>query len=372
MLLLGIVSHAHATEVTVWENLATLLNENPGVSLLVTVVIYIAFHIIKIVFYIIKFGWQYVVYPKWKTMESDVSELKRKFDIMQFDIDKMKTDISNTKDNINKIVKKLFPKAKFLILRESPLRITDTGKNVVMKIGADKLLTKYWDHLKGKVEATKPRGIYDIDTASIEVAQEMYVILSDEEKDIIKTEAFEQGVPYQEILSLIGVMLRDKLLEEQAAAKIMSNPKDPKAYYSRGNTRSHLGKFQDAISDYDKAIELNPDFLEAYVNRGNAKIHLNNLQDAIIDYDEAIRLNPKDAEAYNSRGAAKSELDKFLDDAISDFNEAIRLNPEYWEAYYNRGTANETLGNKKDAVADFTKAKKLNPELDILDLQSNL
>ncbi len=117
-----------------------------------------------------------------------------------------------------------------------------------MKIGADKLLAKHWEYLKGKVDATKPSDAYDIEMISVEVAEEMDVVLSDEDKDIIKAEAFDRGIPYEEILSVIGVMLRDKLLEEHAAVKIRSNPKDSKAYYSRGNTRRRLGKFQDPLA----------------------------------------------------------------------------------------------------------------------------
>ncbi len=356
VLLLGIVSHAHATGVTVLASWVTLLNENTGVIVLITAVGLIIFHISKF---------------KWNAMESDVSELKKVSQKTQSDIDKLKKDTHNIKYNIDKIVGKLFSEKEVCILRHSPSRLTDMGKDIATKIGADNLLAKHWEYLKGKVNATDPNSNYDTEIASLEVAQEMDVVLSKDEKSTIKAEAFNRGIPYEEILSIIGVMLRDKLLEEHAATKIKSNPKNPKAYYSRGNTRRRLGNFQDAISDYDEAIRLNPEYLDAYNNRGNAKNTLGNFQDAISDFNEVIRLNPEYLDAYINRGNAKTGLGKFQD-AISDCDEAIRLSPELSVAYYNRGVAKSKLGDKEDALADFTKAKELSPEIVIPDLRYDL
>ena len=38
------------------------------------------------------------------------------------------------------------------------------------------------------------------------------------------------------------------------------NPENIYTYYNRGATYNDLGKYEEAISDYTKAIELNPDF----------------------------------------------------------------------------------------------------------------
>ena len=436
LLLLDVVSHAHAAgslSPTSWKNLIA----DHGISILITVLGLTVFYTLK---YIITFIWRHGVSDQWNTMKSDVGKLKTtvesdvgkmKEDIhalqtdvgeLQTDVGVIKKDIRNIKDSINKIIRKFLPKEEFLIERDSPLRITDAGKNIATKIDADKLLTKHWEYLKDKVDATNPRNAYDIEIASVEVARDMDVVLSDEDKYIIKEEAYSRGIPHEEILSIIGVMLRDKLLEERESAELKKiqdiiakydgdirlNPKNYKAYinrglakqnlgkfqdalcdydeairldvecsvvsvayYNHGNVKSVLGKFQDAISDYDEAIRLNPEYSVAYNNRGNAKNELSEFQDAINDYNEAIRLNPEYSAAYHNRGNAKSYLNKFQD-AISDYDEAIRLNPKNPFAYHNRGVAKSKLGDKEGALADFTKAKELNPGLEIPDLQPNL
>ncbi|BDA65900.1 hypothetical protein CAL7716_000660 [Calothrix sp. PCC 7716] len=46
-----------------------------------------------------------------------------------------------------------------------------------------------------------------------------------------------------------------------------------------------LGRFEEAIASYDKAVEIKPDFYEAWNNRGNALRNLERFEEAIISYD---------------------------------------------------------------------------------------
>ena len=43
------------------------------------------------------------------------------------------------------------------------------------------------------------------------------------------------------------------------------------AYTNRGTAKRELGKYHEAILDYDKAIELDPQLAQAYYNRGIVK-----------------------------------------------------------------------------------------------------
>ena len=46
----------------------------------------------------------------------------------------------------------------------------------------------------------------------------------------------------------------------------------------------------------------------AYTNRGVAYVELGNFRQAISDYDRAIEINPEYAMAYNNRGIAYGKL----------------------------------------------------------------
>ena len=52
---------------------------------------------------------------------------------------------------------------------------------------------------------------------------------------------------------------------------------------------------EQAIRDYDKAIELNKNNGDAYYSRGVSKINLHNYQDACTDLKTAIELGNKPA-----------------------------------------------------------------------------
>ena len=142
------------------------------------------------------------------------------------------------------------------------------------------------------------------------------------------------------------------------------NPQLAMAYNNRGFAKAALENYQDAIADYNQAIKLNPQFAMFYYNRGIAKIALENYQDALADYDQAIALDPQDAMAYNNRGTARARLENY-EDAIVDFDQAIELDPQQANAYTNRGKAKTALGNYPDAIADCDQAIVLDPQLDM-------
>ena len=153
----------------------------------------------------------------------------------------------------------------------------------------------------------------------------------------------------------------DKAIE-QYDKSIELNPNYAEAYNNRGVAKDSLGEHKDAITDYNQAIRLKPDYAEAYNNRGNAKDCLGQHVDAINDYNQAIRLNPDYAEAYNNRGVTKNGLGQH-EKAIEDYDKAIRLNPDYALAYLNRGVAKNGLGKRDEAITDYDEAIRLNPDV---------
>jgi tetratricopeptide (TPR) repeat protein len=151
-----------------------------------------------------------------------------------------------------------------------------------------------------------------------------------------------------------NIALYDHSLKVAGPSDVMLN--------SRGVAYGKLGNQMQAISDYDRTIEINPKYVEAYANRGIAYGKLGNQMQAISDFDRAIEINPELALAYINRGAAYREIGN-LRQAISDFDRAIEMNPELALAYINRGAAYRKLGNQKQAISDYDKVIELNPGL---------
>jgi tetratricopeptide (TPR) repeat protein len=81
---------------------------------------------------------------------------------------------------------------------------------------------------------------------------------------------------------------------------------------------SDLQKYDLALSDYSKAIELNRSYAIAYYNRGLLYFNQQKYELALADWNKAIRINPNYANAYNNRGvlyALTREFPKALADA---------------------------------------------------------
>ena len=134
-------------------------------------------------------------------------------------------------------------------------------------------------------------------------------------------------------------------------------------YVQRGNAYYEQGKYDQAISDYTKAIDINPDFAKAYDNRGAAYAQKGNLSGAISDFTMAIANNPNDAEAYNNRGHAYAKLGNYVQ-AISDYTKAIKINPNYIKAYNNRAHVFYDIKKYDRAWADVQKAEELGITVD--------
>ena len=110
----------------------------------------------------------------------------------------------------------------------------------------------------------------------------------------------------------------------------------------------------------------------AYNNRGLAYARKGDFDEAIEDYNQAIELNPKSAVAYQNRGNIYFDQKDF-DEAIEDYNQAIEYKtkldpPDLAGAYYNRGRIYARKANVDQAIVDLRKAIELNPKLDPSDL----
>lgn len=141
------------------------------------------------------------------------------------------------------------------------------------------------------------------------------------------------------------------------------NPRYAEARNNRGVAWAHKGDYDRAISDCTEALEINPLYANAYNNRGYAWHHKGDLDRAIADYTEALDINPQYVQAYNSRGLAwanKGEYDK----AIADYDKALEIRPRYADVYDKRGTAWANKGDFDQAISDYTEALEIDPEFE--------
>ncbi len=125
----------------------------------------------------------------------------------------------------------------------------------------------------------------------------------------------------------------------------------------------NLGKnlINQAIRDFNHALEINPDYVDALVNRGSAYVLQSKYDNALKDFNHALDLEKRQAQIYNIRGEIYL-LEKIYDLAIKDFSSAIILNPMYSDAYLNRAKAYSEKGMLDEAEIDYNQAIKAAPD----------
>ena len=65
---------------------------------------------------------------------------------------------------------------------------------------------------------------------------------------------------------------------------------------------NQLKKYQDAITCFDKVLDIDPKYIAAVNNRGISLAEMGNTDDALEYYNKAIEINPKYAAAYYNKG----------------------------------------------------------------------
>ena len=120
------------------------------------------------------------------------------------------------------------------------------------------------------------------------------------------------------------------------------------------------------------ALALSPNDSDLLIDRAVAAGTLKHFADAISDLDRALDIDPKRPDALVLRGSAWRH-DGQLDLAKDDIDRALAQDPENAEAYLERGILRQRRGDVSGAHADWERAMKLAPDSPTADLaQQNL
>jgi len=135
------------------------------------------------------------------------------------------------------------------------------------------------------------------------------------------------------------------------------------AYMSRGLFYAASKNYDKAIEDYARAIDKEPKDAAGLVNRAAAFLASNQLEKSEADYSKAISIQPKSPLLYQQRAVVRKAMAK-VDEAIADFSQAIQLHgpetPQSITAWMSRGFLYFQLGKNEPAVEDFGHVIQLN------------
>lgn len=129
-------------------------------------------------------------------------------------------------------------------------------------------------------------------------------------------------------------------------------PNNPAVWSNRGNVRIGQYKLTEAITDFDRSIEIAPEYPDTYLNRGIAYEGKKLWDKAIADYNQVLVLNPQDPVAFNNRGNAKAGQQQWQA-ALEDYQQAASLAPDFPLARGNASLMQYQLGNHLEAIRNM-------------------
>ena len=160
------------------------------------------------------------------------------------------------------------------------------------------------------------------------------------------------GDRYGEAARMFSALLEGSGLEARWRAAVLGR---------RGETYRLTGRYEEALADFDRAIELDPDYAWAIANRGEAYEALGRYEEALADFDRAMEFDPDLDWAIASRGQVYEALGRY-EEALADFERAIEIDPDYDWAIASRGRTYRLMGRNEEALADFERAMELDPD----------
>ena len=171
------------------------------------------------------------------------------------------------------------------------------------------------------------------------------------------------GPSQEQINELIALYKHGKfqeaLVQGEALAKQFPNAPFPPNLLGAVNTG--LGRMEQAVASYAKALQIKPDFADAHHNLGIVLTNLGKPEEAVASYNKALQIKPDYAEAHHNLGIVLTNLGK-PEEAVASYNKALQIKPDYADAHNNLGNALNDLGKPGEAVASYNKALQIKPD----------
>ncbi len=170
----------------------------------------------------------------------------------------------------------------------------------------------------------------------------------------------DAGLPHEEMLIEDG---RSQLKPQQvtrlraAVREVRALPPSRSApdLLVLGYAYYHMEQYEEAISVYDRILNLYPNDPATLNSRGMAYQGLKKYEEALADHNLSLELRPNSPATLSNRGVAYQRLKKY-EEAFADLNSALELRPGDPDVLYNLACLFSLWGKPDEALAYLEKA----------------
>jgi len=132
-------------------------------------------------------------------------------------------------------------------------------------------------------------------------------------------------------------------------------------FVNSGIDQLSQGHANDALTSFNRAIQVDGGSASAYFNRGDAYRKKGDLKKALDDYSTSLKLSPKSVNVLDSRAALCLQMENF-EQAANDYTLLLSFAPKENkpQIYNNRAAAYAGLGQYDKSLQDYRAALKVN------------
>jgi tetratricopeptide (TPR) repeat protein len=166
-----------------------------------------------------------------------------------------------------------------------------------------------------------------------------------------------------ETLHLMGAVHlqagKNELAVEWTSRAIRSQPR-AEFLSTLGFALTGLGRHDDALKVFDKAVQLKPDDAQLWSQLANACSAMGRAEDALQCFAQAFRLDPRNADAAYGCGHLCHHMQRH-GEALAHLDQAAAFRPNHVPTLIIRGLTLKQLKRFDDALADVFRAAQLEP-----------
>ncbi len=162
--------------------------------------------------------------------------------------------------------------------------------------------------------------------------------------------------------------------------KVLSLHENAEVYYNLGYIKTAQSSYEEALSYFRRAIQINNDFARAYQKMGECYVQLGRQHLAEQSFQKAaaiymdkemddsaevvlkavLKLNPETINVYNSLGIIYRRQGRYQK-AIDQYQKALKVNSQDENIYYNMGRIFFETGEMEKAERVLCKSLQVNP-----------
>lgn len=129
-------------------------------------------------------------------------------------------------------------------------------------------------------------------------------------------------------------------------------PTNSRGYYNRGVSDSHDGRYESAIRNFDRSLELDPTRTDALVARSVAWNRVGHSYRALADADSALAREPDSSRALLARGQALRRIG-LEDEALDALERSVAVDPHFGRAVLADADAMFDAGRFREALERY-------------------